>query len=181
MKNIFRINRRFFFASMLSLLLVTLTAGSFLFKTIHSADAATNVILLQSDLAGLSYMPMSGIDGSYGPNTTDAVKHYQGDRLLNVDGQAGPITMGALESEVEAVQKAAGTTADGDYGPNTIAAVKAYQSAHNLGVDGIARPMTMRSMGIAREVGGGTCGQSSGGSPTPPPLSGTTRDKIVEP
>ncbi len=299
MKNIFRINRRFFFASMLSLLLVTLTAGSFLFKTIHSADAATNVILLQSDLAGLSYMPMSGIDGSYGPNTTDAVKHYQGDRLLNVDGQAGPITMGALESEVEAVQKAAGTTADGDYGPNTIAAVKAYQSAHNLGVDGIAGPqtmgamkilrnlagnstgsssvvllqsdlaglsylpmsgidgsygpqttnavysfqndnnldcdgqagpitmgaleskveavqrvagttadgdygpntiaavkayqsahnlgvdgiagpITMRSMGIAREVGGGTCGQPSGGSPTPPPLSGTTRDKIVE-
>jgi peptidoglycan hydrolase-like protein with peptidoglycan-binding domain len=145
-----------------------------------NTTGANSVVLLQSDLAGLSYLPMSGIDGIYGPQTTNAVYTFQSENNLQCDGDAGPITMNALESKVKAVQKTAGTTADGDYGPNTIAAVKTYQSAHHLEVDGIAGPQTMKAMGITREVGGGSCGQPSGGSPKPPTLSGTTLDKIVE-
>lgn len=179
MKNIVHAKRPFALVGIASLLLVTLVIGSVILFPAKPAYA-TDVVLLQSDLAGLSYLPMSGIDGIYGSNTTAAVEHYQYDRELQVDGDAGQNTMSALENEVMAVQRQAGTTADGDYGSNTLSAVKAYQSAHGLMVDGIAGPQTMGSMGIQREAGGGSCGQPSGGTPPPPTLSGSTRDKIVQ-
>lgn len=37
-----------------------------------------------------------GIDGDYGPKTTDAVKRFQQDNGLSVDGQAGPLTRNVL-------------------------------------------------------------------------------------
>lgn len=144
----------------------------------ETSSGSSDVRLLQRDLAGLAYLPMSGIDGIYGPQTTDAVLSFQSDNGLVIDGIAGPQTMGALENKVEAVQSTAGTSVDGDYGPLTTAAVEKYQRIHRLEVDGIAGPQTMHSMRISRESGGNR--QSGGAIPNPPHLSGSTRDKIVQ-
>src|SRR5437588_11755474 len=115
---------------MLAILLLT---GITFMATTHATQAATNdVWLLQRDLAGLGYMPMSGIDGISGSNTRASVRQFQTDNALQVDGDAGLLTMAALTNKVKEVQNAAGTSADGDYGPNTIAAVKSYQSRHGL-------------------------------------------------
>ena len=146
-----------------------------------TSGSTSDVKFLQRDLAGLGYLSMAvDIDGVFGPRTRNAVLSFQSDSDIQVDGIAGPQTMGALTNKVKEVQRAAGTGADGDYGPNTIAAVKNYQSAHGLGVDGIAGPQTMAAMKIAREVGGGSGGSPSGGSPNPVQVSGSTRDKIVQ-
>lgn len=159
-------------------------AGAFLLGpssgVTYAASATMDTRLLQCDLAGLSYLPMSSIDGIYGPQTTDAVLTFQSDNALQMDGIAGPQTTEALESKVEAVQRTSGASADGDYGPLTIAAVEHYQSGHHLEIDGIAGPQTMAAMGVSRKVGGGSGGRTSGGSPNLPILSGNTREKIVE-
>jgi Putative peptidoglycan-binding domain-containing protein len=118
-----------------------------------SAAPLASTLLVQQDLAGLSYLPMSGVDGIAGPNTAAATSHFQSDNGLAVDGIAGSQTVAALTAKVQEVQRTAGTTADGDYGPGTIAAVKTYQSHHNLEVDGIAGPLTMSAMNILRKVG----------------------------
>ncbi len=119
----------------------------------QSASAAPgNVRLLQRDLAGLSYMPMSGVDGTYGPNTSASVRQFQSDNGLTIDGIVGPQTMSALTNKVKQVERAVQTTVDGDYGQKTITAVKRYQQAHQLEVDGIAGPQTMQNMKIVRKV-----------------------------
>ncbi|WP_055526440.1 peptidoglycan-binding protein [Streptomyces graminilatus] len=120
------------------------------------AAHALDVSLLQRGLSGLSYLPRSGVDGSYGPQTRDSVRHFQQDNGLSVDGDAGPLTMNALVEKVKRVQSAAGTPADGDYGNNTLGAVRTYQSAHHLDVDGIAGPQTMGEMNIDRIVSSGS-------------------------
>ena len=110
-----------------------LMAGS---GTAMAATTTISTTQLQWDLAGLSYLPLSGIDGDYGPQTTAAVKAFQTDQCLSVDGVAGPQTDGALSSVVTLVQEAVVTTADGMYGPNTEAAVKIFQRTFNLLQDG---------------------------------------------
>ncbi|ARP71575.1 hypothetical protein LK07_19480 [Streptomyces pluripotens] len=148
--------------------------------TSSGTGASSDTKLLQRNLVGLGYLASGGVDGIYGPATKDAVLSFQSDNGLEVDGIAGPQTNAALTAKVKQVQSKAGTSADGDYGPATLSAVRAYQSAHRLEVDGIAGPQTMASMGIARELGGGSSGGESGGSPSTPPLSGSIRDKIVQ-
>ncbi|MBT2471844.1 peptidoglycan-binding protein [Streptomyces sp. ISL-66] len=137
--------------------------------------------LLQRNLAGLGYLPLSGVDGAYGPITKNAVLSFQSDNDIEVDGIAGPQTNGTLAAKVKQVQSAANTGADGDYGPATLTAVRNYQTAHHLDVDGIAGPQTMAAMGITREIGTTTPGgQPSGGTPSLPPLSGSVREKTVQ-
>ncbi|MCX3064081.1 peptidoglycan-binding protein [Streptomyces beihaiensis] len=148
--------------------------------TSSGTGTSSDTKLLQRNLVGLGYLGAGGVDGVYGPATKDAVLAFQSDNSLEVDGIAGPQTDAALTAKVKQVQSKAGTSADGDYGPATTSAVKSYQSSHQLDADGIAGPRTMASMGIAREVGGGTSGGESGGTPSTPPLSGSTRDKIVQ-
>jgi putative chitinase len=53
------------------------------------------VIQLQTALKAHGFDP-GGIDGGFGPNTTAAVKAFQGSAGLQVDGIAGPATFGAL-------------------------------------------------------------------------------------
>ncbi|WP_018567059.1 peptidoglycan-binding protein [Streptomyces sp. PsTaAH-124] len=159
-----------------------LTMGAMNIDRITSSGTGTSADtkLLQRNLAGLGYLAANGVDGIYGPATKDAVLSFQSDNALSVDGIAGPQTDAALSAKVQQVQSKAGTPADGDYGTATLNAVKTYQSAHGLDADGIAGPVTMASMGIARELGGGSPGGESGGTPTVPPLSGSARDKIVQ-
>ena len=130
-------------AAVAALLVVVMPAGA------HTAD----VRLLQRDLNGLAY-PAGAVDGIYGSRTRSAVVAFQRDAALAVDGDAGPMTMGALTGKVKEVQRKAGTPADGDYGPATTAAVRRWQAAHHLTADGIAGPRTMDAMGIRRVVRG---------------------------
>lgn len=134
--------------------------------------AAVSTTQVQWDLAGLAYLPFSGIDGQYGPQTTAAVRAFQTDNCLSVDGIAGPQTDAALADKVTAVQAVAGASQDGAYGPNTKAAVASWQSAHGLTADGQAGPETMSAMGIART---GNCQPP----PPPPPPSGSLVQKII--
>ncbi|MFI2640357.1 peptidoglycan-binding protein [Streptomyces sp. NPDC018610] len=139
----------------LVLALAAVLVGLLLGPAAPQAQAATDVRLLQRDLAGLSYAPLSAVDGIYGSQTTESVRHFQSDNGLDADGDAGPATMSALTAKVKQVQSKAGTSADGDYGTGTLSAVRSYQSAHGLGVDGIAGPLTMGAMNIDRITSSG--------------------------
>jgi cell wall-associated NlpC family hydrolase len=153
-------------ATALGVLVVGDVAGA------HSGD----VRLIQRDLNGLAYRAGS-VDGRYGAQTTAAVRSFQHDNGLAVDGDAGPATTAALVSKVRQVQRAAGATADGNYGPATTSAVRAYQRTHELGVDGIAGPATMKAMGITRVSGGGG-GGGGGGACAAGSRSGSNTQKV---
>lgn len=65
-------------------------------------DKGSDVKLLQTKLQDLGYY--SGIDGIYGNATKQAVIKYQTAHQLQVDGIAGPETIGHLQSEEEKIQ-----------------------------------------------------------------------------
>ncbi len=138
---------------------------------------SSGTLQTQWNLAGMGYLPWSGVDGIVGPQTTSAVRSFQQDACVSVDGIAGPVTTSRMAEQIRKVQQKAGTTADGAYGPNTKAAVERYQRANGLSVDGMAGPTTMRAMGIDRTMSCDTGG--TGGNPLPP-ASGSTREKIVD-
>jgi hypothetical protein len=116
------------------------------------ADAVDSTTALQKNLVGIGYLPTSGVDGQYGPQTTAAVRGFQHDNGLAEDGAYGARSELALHNKVKEVQRAAGTGADGQYGTNTTAAVRAYQTRNGLSADGIAGGNTMSRMGVARTV-----------------------------
>ncbi len=95
-------------------------------------------------------------DGVFGVKTDEALRAYQSENSLAVDGLAGPDTfmhMGLYElilltqhtkgEAVKKVQTALGVEADGKYGPATGAAVKKFQGEQGLTADGVAGPLTL--------------------------------------
>lgn len=56
------------------------------------------VLDVQKRLTALGYAP-GAVDGRYGPATAAAVKDFQRDRKLEVDGIAGPLTLAALRQK----------------------------------------------------------------------------------
>jgi hypothetical protein len=69
--------------------------------TIRRGSKGDDVILLQTMLYKLGYgLGVDGIDGDYGRNTEKAVKEFQSDQRLTVDGVCGPMTWDALEKAV---------------------------------------------------------------------------------
>lgn len=113
-------------------------------------------------------------DGKFGPVTEAAVKAFQRQHGLTVDGWAGPQTMAKLRAaaaprppaassggklvlgskgeEVKALQqrlKSLGLyngAIGGNFGPGTEAAVKAFQKMKGLTVDGWAGPQTLAKL-----------------------------------
>ena len=103
-------------------------------------------------------------DGRFGESTLRAVRRFQAEHGLLVDGQVGPHTWAALEAEwrgfagervlrkgstgpaVAAVQRLLGVAPDGDFGPITLAAVRAFQSHHGLVVDGQVGDHTLAAL-----------------------------------
>ncbi len=116
------------------------------------ASALDAPVAMQRNLAGMGYLPASGVDGKDGPQTRAAVRAFEHDNGLVEDGAYGPRTELALHNKVMEVQRAAGTPADGQYGPVTTAVVRGFQSQHGLFPDGVAGVATMDAMGVDRTV-----------------------------
>ncbi len=66
--------------------------------TLRQGDSGDSVRWLQWYLYKLGYLKESDIDGSFGPTTLSAVKKFQTDKKLDVDGLVGSGTRGALKS-----------------------------------------------------------------------------------
>ena len=138
---------------LLSLILALLTVLSLLPQVQVDAAAmkkgsrGSNVKLLQQNLIGMGYLDGSA-DGSYGSATAAAVKEFQRDFGLSVDGNAGEATQSALRSAIVRLQvelKAAGYapgSADGSFGSKTKKALQAYQSDNGLPKTGEADSAT---------------------------------------
>lgn len=63
--------------------------------SLHPGDSGYQVSALQQSLSALGYYK-GEIDGNYGKSTEDAVKRFQKNRKMSVDGIAGPSTLAAL-------------------------------------------------------------------------------------
>ena len=99
-----------------------------------SAPATTNytksyIKTIQNYLVNLGYnIGPSGVDGSLGPATTKAVRAFQTNAKLVVDGLPGPKTLSALQSRSSTL------AVDGRFGP---ASTRALQSVLGTPVDGV--------------------------------------------
>ena len=65
--------------------------------TVRNGSTGPAVTMLQQLLGDFGYDP-GPIDGAFGPDTESAVKQFQKDFVLTVDGIAGPKTWAALGS-----------------------------------------------------------------------------------
>ena len=129
----------------------------------HNPARAEQVMALQRQLAVLGFDP-GPVDGRYGPQTTDAVKHLQDAVGLESDGIVGPLTAEALRrntpeppvddraKRVKALQSQLSWLGfepgpvDGRYGPLTTGAVRRFQQARDLPVDGVVDPATAETL-----------------------------------
>lgn len=106
-------------------------------------SSGTEVRHLQENLIGLGYLTGSA-DGHFGPGTEAAVREFQSEFGLAVDGSAGRATQTALRNAVVRLQvelKRLGCApggADGHFGSKTRSALKEYQRSRRLEVTGVA-------------------------------------------
>jgi cell wall-associated NlpC family hydrolase len=116
-------------------------------RILRLGDAGPDVVRIQRML-GVS------ADGVFGRVTLRAVRRFQAEHGLLVDGEVGPHTRAAMADErrgstgevvlrlhdrgpaVAALQRALGVPADGEFGRVTLGAVKRFQAHHGLLVDG---------------------------------------------
>lgn len=95
-------------------------------------------------------------DGVFGSATDAALREYQTNNGLSVDGIAGPDTfssmglwelvllhVGSKGDAVSRLQQGLGIDADGIFGHGTQQAVRKFQEDNGLDVDGIAGPATL--------------------------------------
>ncbi|WP_177344654.1 L,D-transpeptidase family protein [Evansella clarkii] len=77
--------------------------------TLKQGSRGESVKELQKNLNTLGYNP-NGIDGVFGPGTASAVKKFQKDNKLTVDGVAGTKTKNLIEEKLKGKKKPASTT-----------------------------------------------------------------------
>ncbi|MFF8378136.1 peptidoglycan-binding protein [Streptomyces sp. NPDC015661] len=70
---------------------------------LRKGDTGSSVSRLQSDLIIHGY-PVGQVDGIFGKKTDAAVRQFQSDHDLVVDGIVGPATWGVLEGPVPSVE-----------------------------------------------------------------------------
>ncbi|MBN8209408.1 peptidoglycan-binding protein [Bacillus sp. NTK071] len=128
-------------------------------QTLSYGEKHGDVVELQDVLSAKGYFNYDESTGYYGSITEGAVKQFQKDHGLSVDGIAGPNTFSAIQNvnngqaqrtlvqgdrghSVAALQEKLGGyynySVDGIYGPITKQAVRAFQADNGLAVDGIA-------------------------------------------
>lgn len=81
----------------LSLTVIMLLAASGVAETIRFRDKSNNVLILQTALKDLGYYDKE-LDGVFGKGTLAAVKAFQKDQYMKVDGLAGWATQAKLSS-----------------------------------------------------------------------------------
>ncbi len=165
--------KRFLTTILVCLLALCLTTSA-MALVLRPGDSGSNVLALQQALNKAGYGTLV-LDGKYGTATTNAVRRFQLDHYLVVDGKAGPLTLAALNftgstggttgTTTGAVLKRGSTgtavvelqnllarygypvgTADGKFGTKTYRAVVAFQQLNGLKVDGKAGPQTMAKL-----------------------------------
>ena len=103
---------------------------------------------IQMNLKYFRYYYTGKIDGLRGPLYKKAVRNFQTDYGLAVDGSFGPITKAKSIDVIKDLQQklnekaAAGLNVDGYIGNKTINAIKKYQNINGLKVDGVCGPTT---------------------------------------
>ena len=132
------INRRSMFAA-LGLAGVTTTASGLLLATPAHALTPTEV---QRSLWGLYYYS-GAIDGALGAVSKTAIRAFQTDRKLVVDGVPGSITQAEISRVVRQIQAKRGLVQDANYGSVTVASIKKFQASKGLVQDGRSGPKTM--------------------------------------
>lgn len=149
------IHRALLALSMLAALLLLIPARAGAAEMLRVGSSGYSVRVLQSNLKGLGYG--GTVTGTFDEKTQGAVYWYQSSRGLDVDGIAGPETMGALKADMKEVQEGlnaldyASGTADGIYGANTASAINRFQKDHGLSADGIAGSRTRSALKLALE------------------------------
>lgn len=102
----------------------------------------------------------NGFDGSFGYGMQNAVKTFQRNYGLAVDGSVGTATWNKMLERIRPIQQALSTrgyyTSDinGVPGILTYNGLKNFQKARNLTVDGIAGPATKEALGLTSAGGG---------------------------
>ncbi len=129
--------------------------------TLNKGDKTGEVRALQYLLN--SYGNNLTVDGIFGNSTLNAVKHFQQQNGLKVDGIVGPKTWTKLVQgkqlssgmKGDAVRAAQfllskkygyGLAVDGIFGPDTKDTVKSFQKSKGLQVDGIVGPQTWQAL-----------------------------------
>ncbi|WP_026413830.1 peptidoglycan-binding domain-containing protein [Actinomadura oligospora] len=69
-----------------------LTDGHTVDSTVRRGDEGDFVRAAQTELVKQGYLKAGGVDGDFGPKTEAAVRRFQEDVGLNVDGVVGPKT-----------------------------------------------------------------------------------------
>ena len=138
---------------------VTTTAASTTTTTVAQQPASAYMSTIQSQLKALGYFE-GAIDGIPGPLTEEALRAFQKDAGITVDGEAGPETEAALAEDLmndpefveNVIQKGLMELglypgpADGKYGKGTKAAVERLQTDCDLEPDGIFEVFTQLCM-----------------------------------
>lgn len=156
--------------SLIMLLILTLGLAQNAWAALSRGSRGPAVTSLQLNLRSAGYNPGS-IDGFFGNTTEYAVRQFQRDRGLPIDGVVGPATEAALtrtgrprpgsgssgsSSRTRELQRLLARRGcyrgpiDGVYGPGTRAAVQRAQRAYGLAVDGVAGSATLSALRNSR-------------------------------
>lgn len=144
------------------------TNGSNNYSLLKVGSTGTAVKTLQNNLNTLGYN-CGTTDGIFGTNTKNAVKAFQKNQNIEVDGIVGSVTAARIsaalanendgllkygsrgdavrniQSSLNAIGYNAGST-DGIFGRNTESAVKNFQKTYGLEVDGIVGKETLAKL-----------------------------------
>ena len=132
---------------------------------VPTGPSATLVSEVQGELRLRGY-DVPSVTGTLDAVTVAAIKRYQADASLAVDGKVSDTLLTQLRSgrtdpgvdyraQVKSVQQALNTKgydagpADGALGPRSRGAIRAYQIANNLPVTGAVDAVLMQSLGVA--------------------------------